>query len=371
MSKPAKPRPDFPLFAHNSGQWAKKINGKTHYFGIWADANAALERYIRERDDLYAGRIPRQEGQLTVEDGCNHFLHAKRSQVDSGNLTERSWIEYRETCRKIVAAFGAGAAIENLRAEDFNELRASLAKRFGPSRLTTEVTKIRTIFRYLESADHIDRQPKYGPLFRGASRKEKRRLRNSRPPRLWTAEQLRLMIGSAKQPLKSWILLGINCGFAPHDVAAVPLAAFDLDAGWLRFPRPKTEVNRTCPLWPETVGAIREFVAGHPSSGEQPGPLFVSRRGEPVADYKRNAVGQAFAKLCRSLGIVAPGVGFYGLRHTFQTAGEGCRDSVAVRWIMGHADDSNDMSAVYRESIDPARLVAVTDHVRNWLGFAE
>ena len=32
-----KPRPDFPLFPHQPGRWAKKVRGKLVYFGKTAD----------------------------------------------------------------------------------------------------------------------------------------------------------------------------------------------------------------------------------------------------------------------------------------------------------------------------------------------
>jgi len=34
---------------------------------------------------------------------------------------------------------------------------------------------------------------------------------------------------------------------------------------------------------------------------------------------------------------------------------------------MGHAARANDMSAIYRQGVDDARLQAVVDHVHDWL----
>ena len=89
--KPRKPHPDFPLFAHASGQWGKKINQKIHYFGVWANPQAALERYLDQKDDLLAGRVPTSGHCLTIRELANHFLASKRRLVDSGELEERTW----------------------------------------------------------------------------------------------------------------------------------------------------------------------------------------------------------------------------------------------------------------------------------------
>jgi hypothetical protein len=56
--KPAKPRKDFPLFAHGSGQWAKKVKGKLYHFGTWADPVAAELKWDRDRPAILEGRNP-------------------------------------------------------------------------------------------------------------------------------------------------------------------------------------------------------------------------------------------------------------------------------------------------------------------------
>jgi len=78
-TKPDKPHRDFPLTAHPNGQWCKKIRYKLHYFGPWDDPDAALERYLDTKDDLLAGRTPRNRGGLTVRELVNRFLAVKES----------------------------------------------------------------------------------------------------------------------------------------------------------------------------------------------------------------------------------------------------------------------------------------------------
>ena len=82
-------------------------------------------------------------------------------------------------------------------------------------------------------------------------------------------------------------------------------------------------------------------------------------------DTADNPISKETAKLLNTLGLRRPGLGFYALRHTFETIGGDSRDQVAVDHIMGHARD--DMASVYRERISDERLRAVADHVHKWL----
>jgi hypothetical protein len=88
------------LFPHASGQWAKKIRGRLHYFGKWADWEAARNKYLNERDDLYAGRTPCNGDGLTVKQLVNRFLTSKQRLVDSGEIQPRTFQDYYDDCER-------------------------------------------------------------------------------------------------------------------------------------------------------------------------------------------------------------------------------------------------------------------------------
>ena len=173
--KPAKPRPDFPLFPHATGRWAKKIKGKLHYFGPWADPDAALARYVEERDDLYAGRKPRRKGEgLTVKDLVNRFLIAKKARVDAGELALGTFGDQYKTCKRVLSVFGGDRLVDDLAADDFEALRAQIAKTYGKLSRKVEIKRVRSLFRYAYEAHLIDKPVRFGPGFVGPSRRELR-----------------------------------------------------------------------------------------------------------------------------------------------------------------------------------------------------
>jgi integrase len=118
----------------------------------------------------------------------------------------------------------------------------------------------------------------------------------------------------------------------------------------------------------ETIEAIKETLANRPKPklSEHDNLAFVTKYGHPWAkDVADSPVTKEMRKLLNTLKLYRPGLGFYALRHTFETIGGGSRDQVAVNHIMGHVDSS--MAATYREQIEDARLLDVTDHVHHWL----
>lgn len=381
---PPKPYPDFPLTPHASGRWQKKILGKTHYFGRWGRVvngslqrvegdgwKEALELYKVQRDDLYAGRTPRVKKSgtgLKLKDLCNAFLSAKQRQRKAGEIAPQTFQGHRATTDLLISFFGKDRLVTDLAADDFGGLREEMANRWGPVRLSNEITRVKSVFKYGYDSRLIENEVRYGPEFKKPSAGVLRRHRAKNGEQMLEAIEIRAILGGADATLKAMVLLGVNCGFIGKDCADLPLDAVDLDGGWIDFPRPKTGIRRRCKLWDETVAALREAIEVRPKprQDEAEGLVFVTTRGRPyLSRGQANPVSVAARKLMKEAGVHRAGVGFSTLRHVFRTIADNSRDQVAVNHVMGHADDS--MAAVYRERIDDSRLVAVSDTVRGWL----
>jgi len=368
-TRPAKPYPDFPLFPHATGRWCKKIRGKHHYFGPWSDPDGALAKYLDQRDDLQAGRTPRVNSDgLTVRDGLNAFMMAKERQLATGEIRQRTFLQYRISCTRVADLFGLTRLVTDLAADDFERLRASFAQTNGPVALGNHVMRVRTAFKYLHDSGLIDRPIRFGPHFTRPNQRVLRKARLAKGPRMFEAAELRSMLDTANPILRTMLLLGVNCAFGNHDIATLSTKTLDLSDGWVTHPRPKTAIERRCPLWNETIQAVEGVVAHRPKPKERRDRdlVFLTARGSRWDDDKTTTlISRETRRLLKRLGIYRPGVGFYALRHTFETIGGDARDQVAVDHVMGHADRS--MAAAYRERIDDDRLRAVVQHVHAWL----
>jgi integrase len=370
-SKPSKPRPDFPLFPHAAGVWAKKIRGKLHYFGPWSDPDGALNKWLDQKDALLAGRTPRapRDG-LTVATLCNHYLTHKQNRVESGELAGRTFATYYLACERIVKAFGRDRLVEDLAAEDFRHLRTQISKTWGPVALANEIQRVRSVFKFGFDEGLIDKPIRYGQAFDKPNKLVMRRNRAERGKRMFERDELAQALTCASVNMKAMILLGINAALGNTDLALLPIKAINLKTGWLDYLRAKTAIALRIPLWPETIEAIKAAIANRHEEADPADKelLFIGPRGENyIGGHRGYRVAGEMARTLAKAKIGRRGLSFYALRHTFETIGGESRDQVAVNAIMGHAPSSSDMSAVYRERIDDTRLQAVVNHVRGWL----
>ena len=310
---------------------------------------------------------------------CNAFLNSKRSKLESSELSERSFRDYFTTCERLINYFGRDRRVDDLRPDDFEKFRSSLAKRVGVVTLKNEVNRCRVVFKYAYDNRLIQQSVNYGQSFNRPSAKHIRRARNEAGMRMFESDEIRRIIDASDPIMRAMVLLGVNCGFGNTDVATLPQAAVDLSGAWIDFPRQKTEIERRVPLWPETVDALTKAIESRPRAKEASdedlcflthyGRRWVriqSSKKKPDVLMPLDAISQSFRKLLDHLGINGRrGLGFYTLRHVFETIGGESKDQVAVNAIMGHVDNS--MAGVYRERISDERLQAVTETVRGWL----
>ncbi len=189
---------------------------------------------------------------MTVKELANHYLYERQKDVDAGTLALRTWRDYRAIMEMLVHGLGKSKLVATLGPQDFSDLKKKLAKRSGAARRCTVVQVIRSAFKFADDSDMLDRPIRFGPAFKRTAKKTLRIDRAKQGPKLFTADEVRKLIGAAGTQVKAMLLLGINCGYGNNDCGTLRVSSIEFEKGVIDFPRPKTGIPRRCPLWPET-----------------------------------------------------------------------------------------------------------------------
>jgi integrase len=302
----------------------------------------------------------------------NLCLTVKETKVESGELDRRTYKEYKRCGRRLMRVVGRERLVEDLTTNDFLKIRRDMAKTLTSlTSVKGDIRKMMVFFNFAYNDGHIARPVRPGEAFKSPSAVAIRREREKKPKKMFHTEQIRAMLAKANPQMKAMILLGINCAFGNTDCVMLTKNKLDLERGWVSFARPKTGVRRNCPLWPESVEALKAVLVQKESKHpEYRNRVFIVEKRKPKANHIDDGrrISKYFRMLLDSIGIPADSSNFYALRHTFVTIALQTRDREAVRTITGHGPTSGDMLEIYNEAdVADSRLLEVSKHVRDWL----
>jgi hypothetical protein len=139
-------------------------------------------------------------------------LNAKRESVENGELSQRTWNDYKGAMDLLISEFGKSRLVSDLRPDDFTTLRNRMAKLWGPHRLTKCIQCIRCAFKFAFEADLIDKPVRYGPGFKRPAAKTMRQHRARVGEKLFDAEEVRRMLGC---PPNEFVASNYGIGASP------------------------------------------------------------------------------------------------------------------------------------------------------------
>jgi len=421
-AKPGKPYADFPLFAHDSGRWARKFKGSFRYYGYWArreggqlvrvpdvDASASAAKLEHDRcwpwhslgldapDPAVTPEAAADDTRWTMADLCNKFLEEKHSLAEGGERSMHTVAEYIRTTDRLIEKFKPETIVDDLTPIDFAALRRDFAKDCNAVTLRSKIRRARVVFSWGAKNGRAGemRPANFGTGFDIPAQATLTRVRNEAGERMFEAAELRLILnyldgqevivasetvkGARDVVMRAAVLLACNCAFGPTDLSLLPQSALNLDTGWVKYARQKTQVMRRIPLWAETVQALRLAIVQRPAPADPVDEdlVFLTARGTRyvrVQESKKklgrfvtiNAIARRFDLILAALKLNGQkGRGLYTARHVFETIAGESQDQVAVNAVMGHSDGTQ--AGNYRQRISDERLLKVVDTVKTWL----
>lgn len=356
------------LLTNRKGYWTKQIKGKRYYFG--KNYEKAVEEYKRQRPYIEIGMAPPgSDDAVLLSDLLDEFLSNRKQRLQEGTLSQRTFDDYEDICDRIAECLPLKCHLVQLKPEHFDKLRSHLKS--GKNRDVSAKTHdrrlgyARAVFRFAAiDSRMIERPLPFTQALASVSKRELRKHRAKQPDRIISSAELDMAIKAGTIRMRAMILLAINGGYNNSDIARLPLSLVSSFPNVLEYPRRKTFFQRVTPLWPETIQAIKEWVNVRPDDDRD--YLFVSDSGKLFFEFHRNdQISKSFYRLLKRLKVYTLGKNFGALRTTFAEVGKEVGDDVALKALMGHSDGSQ-LYESYAKGIYLPRLLAITNHVRQW-----
>ncbi len=99
---------------------------------------------------------------------CSNFLHYHRQRIEAKepDLRPLSFREYAEECDLLVADCGLHRAINDLRPDDFQEIKAKMSRQWGSSPVGKFISLIRAICDNGKDNGLIEKEVLFGKAFK-------------------------------------------------------------------------------------------------------------------------------------------------------------------------------------------------------------
>jgi len=368
--------PEYPLTVHSSGQWVKKVRGRTHYFGPLSDPEAALRRWSADRHYLLIGINPQpsRPKSVTIKELFARHLADVDARIHAERMSAASRRDYTAVHRVFRAAMMDGLPVSLLAPEHFAEIQVCIER--SGLRLRTQrnlIAATRAIFNWGRKMELIKKPVRYGPRFASPPLYEIEADQETNGVcRFIDRDVILSALDMAKPRLKVAILLGINCGFYPGDAIAMTLDKLHLDGEipYHDMRRVKTKRRRMAAFWPETVAAIADYRDNHRRLAKRDERILLLSTGGRPYSPKQNGdkLRKSFGAILDRLSARERGVNLGSLRHTYATVVDLVPDQAMIDLTMGHVGKSLQKRVYKQLNIrELPRLKVVANTVREWL----
>lgn len=204
--------------------------------------------------------------------------------MQSGKAGIRHVGQCRRTLRRFIEIIGGDCRLSQLSPLDWHDIKVKLhepvmrtktlrggvhgrqVERRSNDTVGSDVRRIRTFVTWCADVELIP-EPRWRKMFAPSTQSTAVVNSQAKPFRGFEAKQLRAIIEAATVHYRPIVLLAMNAGVGNFDVSEMTMQHVEsiksksVREHWCDVPRLKTGAERRFVLWPETVDALRNYLA--------------------------------------------------------------------------------------------------------------